>query len=387
VKTWDVVIIGGGIIGVSLALNLRKHGASVLVVDKSEPGREASHAAAGMLAHCEQSDALRDLACASANLYPEFVHEIEDESGLKVDYRTDGTILLIATLEDEPPTCDDAVHLTAPELVEMEPGLAPGFETAIFLPEACVDPRALIAAALKAARHRRIDIASASEVTAVELTDLGATAVLTNKTRYPAGAIVNCAGAWASQIPVQGAGAQLPGALSLRSKGGFPPTRPIKGHILDVIPSSHLHAQGAPSLRSKGGSLPSPLLRHVIRTPDVYLVPRTDGRIVIGSTLEEAGFDKRVNPDTIKALFHAAANICPELAKAMLHESWTGLRPGSPDNLPILGATETPGYYVATGHFRDGILLAPITAQVMTQIIHGQQPDVDLSAFSPIRFN
>ncbi len=147
--------------------------------------------------------------------------------------------------------------------------------------------------------------------------------------------------------------------------------------MLDVIPAGRLRSHGQES---------SPLLRHVIRTPEVYLVPRTDGRIVIGSTVEEAGFDKRVNPDTIQQLFHAAANVCPELADAKIHESWTGLRPGSPDDLPTLGATEIAGYYVATGHFRDGILLAPITAQVMSQVIRGQQPEIDLSAFSPMRF-
>ncbi len=167
-KSWDVVIIGGGIIGVSLALSLRKQGASVLIVDKGEPGREASHAAAGMLAHCEQSDALRQLARASAKLYPEFVHELEDESGAKVDYRTNGTILLIAALEDEPPTCDDAVHLTADELAEMEPSLGSRLDTAIFLPEASVDPRALTTAALRAARHRGVDFSSGDEVTEID---------------------------------------------------------------------------------------------------------------------------------------------------------------------------------------------------------------------------
>lgn len=362
-KSWDTVIVGGGIIGVSLALRLRTHGASVLIVDKGEPGREASHAAAGMLAHCDQSDALRELACASAKLYPEFVREIEDESGMRVDYRADGTILLFATLEDEPPTCDEAVHLTARDLADMEPNLKPDFEAAIFLPEASVDPRSLTAAALKAARHRGIDIASATEVTELELSDLGANGVATSKTRYPAAIVVNCAGAWAGGIPAP-----------VR-----PPTRPVKGHMLDVIPAGRLLSHGHES------STP-PLLRHVIRTSDVYLVPRTDGRIVIGATVEEAGFDKRVNPDTIQTLFRAAANVCPELGQSKIHESWTGLRPGSPDNLPILGATDTSGYYIATGHFRDGILLAPITAHVMTQVIHGQQPDIDISAFSPLRF-
>jgi glycine oxidase len=364
VKSWDVVIIGSGIIGISLALNLRKHGASVLIVDKSEPGREASHAAAGMLAHCEQPEALRELACASAKLYPEFVQEVEDESGMKVDYRTDGTVLLRFGPEDEP-SCPDALHLAPETLAELEPNLDPSSHSAVFLPEACVDPRALVAALLKAVRHRGVDFSSGDAVTQIDFHLFPAPSVVgvtTTKTRFPARTVVNCAGAWSGQFGPRFA----------------PPTRPVKGQMLDVIPAEKLtsHQHESP-----------PLLRHVIRAPEVYLVPRSDGRVVIGATVEEAGFDKRVNPDTIQMLFHAAAKVCPELSKARIHETWTGLRPGSPDNLPMLGAGETPGYYVATGHFRDGILLAPITAHVMTQVIQSQQPDVDLSAFSPLRFN
>jgi glycine oxidase len=127
-------------------------------------------------------------------------------------------------------------------------------------------------------------------------------------------------------------------------------------------------------------------LKHVIRTPDVYLIPRSDGRVLVGATVEEAGFDKRTDPDTIQRLHRAALKLVPKLADAKILEDWAGLRPGTPDNLPILGATEIPGYYVATGHFRDGILLAPITAQVMADVIEGRKPEYDLSPFSPSRF-
>ena len=135
---------------------------------------------------------------------------------------------------------------------------------------------------------------------------------------------------------------------------------------------------------------PSPeriLLRHVVRDPgSVYLVPRSDGRIVIGSTVEGAGFDKRVLPDTIQRLHQAAANLVPEVGQARMLESWAGLRPGTPDNLPIMGETRTPGYYVCTGHYRDGILLAPISGEIMAQVIRGMSPEHDISAFSPQRF-
>src|SRR5260370_32387800 len=128
------------------------------------------------------------------------------------------------------------------------------------------------------------------------------------------------------------------------------------------------------------------LLRHVIRSPEVYLIPRSDGRILVGTTVEEAGFDKRTDIATIQRLHHAALALVPDLRNARFLEDWAGLRPGTPDALPILGETPTPGYYVATGHFRDGILLAPITAEVMTAVIEGRTPEYDLTAFSPARF-
>jgi glycine oxidase len=128
------------------------------------------------------------------------------------------------------------------------------------------------------------------------------------------------------------------------------------------------------------------LVRHVIRAPDVYLIPRSDGRMLIGATSEEAGFDKRTVPDTILTLRQSAINLVPKIADARILEAWAGLRPGTPDKLPILGPTSTPGYFVATGHFRDGILLAPITAKLMAELITRQRPRIDLEKFSPSRF-
>jgi glycine oxidase len=129
------------------------------------------------------------------------------------------------------------------------------------------------------------------------------------------------------------------------------------------------------------------LLRHVIRAPEVYLVPRSDGRILIGATIEEAGYDKRVDAVTIQRMLRAAIRLVPALSEARMLEAWAGLRPGTPDSLPILGPTQTSGYFVATGHFRDGILLTPITAHVMARVIGGADPEYDLSPFSPNRFD
>ncbi|MBA3912803.1 MAG: glycine oxidase ThiO [Acidobacteriales bacterium] len=346
VKQWDVIVVGGGIIGLSLAIALDKRGLKPLIVERGEPGREATHAAGGMLAAAdvEPHSPLLPLAQASAALYPEFVHELQDESGLNVDLRDQGTIVLHPA--DAQRRC--AVEPSRP-LGELEPGLSLGQADAIFLRERSVDPRLLAAAALAAVNHRGIDMVSGSEVIEVSRS-AGSLTVRTAHTTYTAGLVVNCAGSWAGQIPT----------LSL-------PVRPVKGQMLSIV--------GAPSA-----------LRHVIRSPEAYLIPRSDGKVVVGATLEEAGYDKRTDPDTIKRMFAAAVNLVPALGEGRLHEAWAGLRPGTPDDLPILGPTHMPGYFVATGHYRDGILLAPITAQVMAALILNEPLAYDLAPFSPQRF-
>jgi glycine oxidase len=304
-----------------------------------------------MLAYCDPHtpERLRTLAMASGQLYPEFVHELEDESGQRVDLRREGSIILDG---DAPSLCPDAQRLDARQLASLEPCLGGGVTKAEFWPEASVDPRALTSAALKAAKHRGIEIASGAPVLEIQVSEGRATGVKTTKTRFSAAVVINCAGAWAGQIA---------GAPPL-------PTRPVKGQMLSVV---------APR---------RDCLRHVVRGPGAYLVPRSDGRVLIGATVEEAGFNKRTDADTIQRLHQAAANLVPELGQARLLEAWAGLRPGTPDNLPALGATSLPGYFVAAGHFRDGILLAPITALLMTQVVRGARPEFDIAAFSPTRF-
>jgi glycine oxidase len=351
-RTWDVIVIGGGIIGLSLSIELRKKGATVLVVERGAPGREASHAAGGMLVDCqlETPATLQTLATASARMYPEFVREIEVESGMKADLRDHGTLLF--------PSSTDAAHRVLANcglpatLRELEPALAVLEHAAFYLRERSVDPRALVAAAWQAAKSRGVDFSSGDEVTGVNVSDGRVIGVTTVKTTFNSAKVVNCAGAWSGQI----------GPHSF-------PIRPIKGQMLCLIMQ------------------PRDLLKHVIRTPDVYLIPRSDGRLLVGATVEEAGFDKRTDIATIQRLHQSAIALVPELRNAKILESWAGLRPATPDALPILGATQTPGYYVATGHFRDGILLAPITAHVMADVIMESSCKYDLAPFSPSRFS
>jgi glycine oxidase len=358
VKFWDVIIVGGGIIGLSLAISLRKQGLRVLIVERGEPGREASSAAAGMLVgngNDIPAD-LRPLAEASAKMYPEFVHELEDESGTHVDLREQGTILLSGKGQFP----DAAEPVSAEQLRGLEPAVSsPGRGrlglrdheeiSGAFLRERSLDPRALAAAAVKAAHHRGVDISSGNEVRKLISENSRAAGVETTRGAYFAPTVVNCAGAWAGCVEPH----------------KFP-VRPVKGQMLAIV----------------GG----PPLKHVIRAEEVYLVPRSDGRIVIGSTLEEAGYNKQTEVSTIQRLFKAAVEVVPSLAESKIHEDWAGLRPGTADDLPILGETSTPGYFVAAGHYRDGILLAPITAQVMTDVILQKTPSQDLTAFSPARF-
>ena len=348
----------------------------MLVVERGEPGREASYAAGGMLVDCsiETSAALQPLATASARMYPEFAYELEVESGMKVDLREQGTLLTLSAKRIRHPGLMSA-SLSPAELSELEPAMVKASvdqefdlkeeldplesEIAVnatrqefyFLKERSVDPRALTAGAVKAAKHHGIDFSSGDPVISVDHADGCVVGVTTTKTSFHAPKVVNCAGAWSGQI--------APYTF---------PTRPVKGQMLSLVARSRT------------------LLKHVIRSSEVYLIPRSDGRIIVGTTVEEAGFNKRTDVAAIQHLHRAAVALVPELRNAKLLEDWAGLRPGTPDALPILGATATPGYYVATGHFRDGILLAPITARVMAQVIEGQNPDHDLSAFSPARF-
>jgi glycine oxidase len=308
-----------------------------------------------MIAHCDPAipPQLHAMADASARMYPEFVAEIRAKAFESPDLREQGTIYFPA--DNESPRCEGARLLSESELLQLEP-LLQARGPAYLLPERSVDPRKLGSALEKAARTVEVDFVTGSPVTEIATLAGKAIGVRTSKSFYAAGVVVNCAGAWASQLKPLGV-----------------PTRPVKGQMVCVITPTDAERQG-------------PLVRHVVRTPEVYIVPRTDGRLLLGATVEDVGYDKRVDPDTIKRLTEAAIALVPEIAHLRMHDAWAGLRPGTPDGLPILGATSMKGYYAATGHYRDGIMLAPVTAQVVTEVLRGRKPRFDLKHFSPLRF-
>jgi len=341
VKSWDVIIAGAGIIGVSLALELRQRGATVLVLDRAEPGSEASSAAAGMLAAAdpETPEALRPLAVESARMFAAFVQRVESAAGIQVDFRRVGTIALMPG----PAAPSEYRGLSAVELQLLEPSIHRSEHSAYFVREDSVDPHLLTRAALVAAQTLGVEIHGHTTVKEIHaLSD--AVEVTTETETFSAASAVDCRGAWAGA-----------------------PVRPRKGQMLYVLPEATL-------------------LQHVLRAPEVYVVPRSSGKILIGATVEDVGFDKSVDPSAILQLMNAAAKYLPGLSSAPITQSWAGLRPGTPDDLPIIGQTDIPRVFVATGHFRNGILLAPVTAKIMAELVQGQPSPQDIRAFSPGRF-
>lgn len=338
-----MIIGGAGIIGVSLALELRERGATVLVLDKSEPGNESSSAAAGMLAANDPATppALRPLAMESARIFPEYVAKLERLSGVVTDFRRHGTIAFLDTISASPA---GYTKLSADDLRRLEPLLHGQDQQTFFIQEDTVDPRLLMRAALAAAQKTGVEIRGNTEVRKIHAIE-NRVKVETAVGMLYARTAVNCRGAWAGA-----------------------PVRPRKGQMLYVCPQK------------------KDLLQHVVHAPEVYIVPRGSGKILVGATVEDAGFDKTVAPSTIQQLLSAAAKYLPELGSAPIAESWAGLRPGTPDDLPILGPTDRPGIFAATGHFRNGILLAPITAKIMADVVTGKTPLLDIRPFAASRF-
>ncbi len=344
----DFCIAGAGIIGLSLALELHRRGADVTVLEQSTPLAQASTAAAGMLAAADPENPfqLKQLGDLSLSLYPAYLAQIEFLSGLPVPFQT------AITLQSS----SSSAALSAAEALEFLPQLVAGERRFLLLGEHSVDPLQLARSLLGAIQATTIDLRI--ETPALEVRSLGnAVEIVTPTKRLSALRFIDCTGAWA------GACSPLPPSTVV----------PRKGQMLSVaLPASFA-------------------LDLVVRTPGIYVIPRTQGphagRAIIGATVEDTGFDKTVHAADIASLHAQAAALLPPLASATVLDSWSGLRPATPDGLPLLGALPgRPHHLLATGHYRNGILLAPATARVLADLATGVAPSLDLTSFSPARF-
>jgi glycine oxidase len=367
VKVADVIIVGGGVIGVSIALELAAQKLGVVVLDRQQPGREASWAAAGMLSPGPDSpDALPlvPLAKESMRLYPEFVASVEELSGKTTAFARKGVIEVFAAPHGESErdkmvaeylALGLAIEPVAADVArKAEPVLGPAVRAAAWLPqEATLDPRMLMDALLAAAGVRGVEVHADSPVDSIMLDGNHCTGVVTHGTNISAKCVVVAAGCFSGAIDWL---------------GRYAPARPIRGQLL--------------ALESKNVQL-----GRTLRSSKAYLVPRPNGRIIAGSTLEDAGFEKHVTPAGVRKILDGVLELAPAFADAQLVDAWAGLRPGTPDHLPILGPTDIRGLYIATGHYRNGILLAPATAKLLSRWILGEKPELDTERFSPLRFS
>lgn len=365
-KNPDAVVCGAGVIGCSIARELAGEGLQVVVLDRGRIGSEATGAAAGILGaqgHSREPGPIASLCFRSRDLYPDFVAGIEEESGLSAGLKLCGSLRVLGPEEKREPW-EDLVSwqhaagravswAESARLAERSGGaLSKRFSAGIeFGEEGTVDNRGLVAAIALSARRR--DVLFLEETPALGLSFSGnrCSGVRIENGAIESGVVVDAAGAWAGFEPA------LP----------FPiPIRPARGQIVE--------------LRT---ALP---LAVPIYERDSYVMPRRNGRLVLGSTVELAGFEKKVTAQAVSSLLSHALALLPALADAEVTGTWSGLRPLTSDGLPILGASPVDGFYLAAGHFRDGILLAPMTARIVAAAVLGRPAEAGLDAFRADRF-
>ncbi len=367
----DVVVVGGGMIGLSVAHQAASRGLKVLLLERDEPGRGAGRAAAGMLAPVSEAEAgdqaLMDLALESCRLYPDFVARVEKDAGIRCGYRAEGT-MLVALNRDHAGELErlaafhrrlglQAEVLTGREVLAREPAVTPRAVGGLFAPgDRQVDPRRLQEALIAAIVHRGGAIVTNARLAGVETAASKVAAVSYTSQGRPhsaeTSAVVLAAGAWMPGLPIQAARAL--------------PIRPIKGEII--------------RLRGK------PIIDHVVRTPDVYLVPREDGEIVVGATAEDVGFDGRPTAGAAFELLREAFRVLPGIAELELAEQTVGFRPALRDALPAIGPVAPQGLFVAGGHYRHGVMLAAATARLLVDCLTTGEVPALLSPFDPARF-
>jgi glycine oxidase len=371
-RSFDAIFVGGGIVGLSCAWRAARRGAHVAVLDRAEPPAGATNVAAGMLAPVGEltfgEPELLELTLASARLYPAFVAELEEATGESVGYTRQGALHValdrdeaaqLRRVHDLQRSLDlEAEWLPPRRCRELEPGLTPSFNGGVFAAgEAAVDPRRLARALVAALRRAGAELRTGCEVAegifeggrlagvrvrAAAATPAAPAAEPSEGEELHADAVVLCAGAWSGQAD------WLP-------EHARPPVRPVKGQVLE--------------LRAPDGEPPC---RRIIASERVYLVPRPDGRLVAGATSEEQGFDTTVLAGGVHELLREAYRLLPDVAEMELVGAIAGLRPGTPDNLPLIGPGAIDGLLLATGHYRNGILLAPLTAEWIAADLAGE---------------
>jgi glycine oxidase len=366
VRSYDAIIAGGGLIGSAIALELARNDLRVALFDAKEPGREASWASAGILSPAPENPGMISMVPigkASLAMYPEFIAEVEERSGFPTGYRSKGTVeALFSRHAREELNTIIALHrglglkaeaISAKEAREMEPALSQEIEAAVLRPqEASVDNRLLTKALIEAAKKSGAEINAAAAVQGIWRERSQCLGAVVNGENISAKHTIVAAGSFSSQI----AGAEK-----------YAPVRPAKGQMV--------------SLRCDAAKI-----ERVLWSERIYVVPRNDGRILCGATVEHVGFDKSVTASGVHANLDGAIELAPVLASAYIEETWAGLRPDTPDHMPILGPTELEGLLIATGHFRSGVLLTPVTAKLIGEFITAKTPSVDWEKFSPMRF-
>jgi glycine oxidase len=367
---FDAVFVGGGVIGLSCAWRAARAGLGTAVIDDA-PGRGASWASAGMLAPVTEvhfgEEALLALNLRSAAAYPSFVAELEEASGRSTGHRTEGTLVVARDADDNAALEElfafqrelglEVVRLSGRECRSLEGSLAPRARGGILVEgDHQVDSRALVEALLEACRRAGVSFV-ARRASSVRVRGDRAVGVEVDDGRLVEGArVVLCAGCWSG-----GLGGVAPETL--------PPVRPVKGQLL--------------LLR---GPVDPALIERTVRGLEVYLVPRSDGRLLCGATVEERGEDSTPTVGATLELLRAAYELVPGITEAELLEIVVGLRPGSPDNAPLIGPSSIEGLAIAAGHFRNGILLAPVTADAIAQLLTTGALPEGLESFDPARF-
>jgi glycine oxidase len=361
----DVAVVGAGLIGLGVAYELAKRGATVTVYDHAEPARAASWAGAGMLAPFSEEmpdDAMLALCRDSLAMYPAFVDELRERTGVDARFRRDGTLHValddarLAELAAHAATFrangGDVVLLDRAETLAREPMLAKDLAGALFVAnEAQVDNRRLGRALVAACTALGVRFEQVDGL-ALECDARRVRGLRTARGFTAAATVINAAGAWANELD------GVPEAARV-------PVRPVAGEMLAI-------------------AVPSSAMRALVWLGHRYLVPRGDGRLLVGATVEDRGFDARVTAAGMHDLLDAALAVAPALASFAVVETWAGLRPGSHDGRPYLGPTVLDGYVVATGHYRNGILLTPITARLIADVVSEGNANAP-AAFDPRR--